>query len=230
MSVGVIERDETFDNVRGCFDDSGNDGPDNQGGPAPVGEWQYAVYCTGPSETSTSILRRSVRNTIPDPRGDTSYPPNEKGEWQCDEFPFKSTDPSRMMSKRIPSINRCVPARQNRLQGNILKQFYGSTGSNYKNGGGMQNQEGWFKLAFQGYAGISYCEDASTRDCTNDGNIHDVEGIAKIPDPLGVNLLIPAGADMGDVVRSHVFKDNGEEGSMELDEIVALANATRIDD
>lgn len=76
-----------------------------------------------------------------------------------------------------------------------------------------------------------------------DGNIHDANGLAKIPDPLqvdpphqyyltkrGVNLFIPAGADVGDVVRSHVFKDNGEEGSMELDEIVALANATRIDD
>lgn len=73
----VIDRDETFDNVRGWCDDSGNDGPDNQGGPAPVGEWQFAVYCTGPSETSTSILRQSVRDTIPDPRGDTSYPPNE---------------------------------------------------------------------------------------------------------------------------------------------------------
>jgi hypothetical protein len=31
----------------------------------------------------------------------------------------------------------------------------------------MHKQEGWFKLAFQGYAGINYCEDASTRDCTN---------------------------------------------------------------
>lgn len=60
------------------------------------------------------------------------------------------------------------------VQGNVLEQFYGSTGSNYKNGGGMQKQEGWFKLAFQGYAGISYCEDASTRDCTNGMSTHEL--------------------------------------------------------
>lgn len=39
----------------------------------------------------------------------------------------------------------------------------------------------------------------------------------------GVNLFIPAGADIGDVVSSH-----NEDGNMEVDEIVALANATSI--
>jgi hypothetical protein len=39
----------------------------------------------------------------------------------------------------------------------------------------------------------------------------------------GVNLLIPAGAEIGDVVSSH-----GEDGSLEVDEIVALANATSV--
>lgn len=76
-----------------------------------------------------------------------------------------------------------------------------------------------------------------------DDNIHTTEGLAKIPDPpqvdpphqyfltkKGVNLFIPAGADIGDIVRSHVFEENDEEGRMELDEIVALANATRIED
>jgi len=70
----VIEQDESFDNVRSWFDDSDNDGPDNQGGPAPVGEWQFAVYCTGPTEASTGILQQSVSDKIPDPRGDYSYP------------------------------------------------------------------------------------------------------------------------------------------------------------
>jgi hypothetical protein len=46
----------------------------------------------------------------------------------------------------------------------------------------------------------------------------------------GIHFFIPAGADIGDVVRSHVFPDNGEEASVELDEIVALANATRMED
>lgn len=74
-----------------------------------------------------------------------------------------------------------------------------------------------------------------------DGNLHDKKGLATIPPPLqvdpphqyyltkrGANLFIPAGADIGDVVHSHVSLDDDEEGSVELDEIVALANATRI--
>lgn len=118
-----------------------------------------------------------------------SEPPyEEKYAFECDEFPFKSTDPSRAMSKKIPAINRCVPSRHNKcksdhnltqlgcaliltlltiVQGNALKQFYESTGPLYKNGGGLHKQEGWYNLAFQGYAGINYCEDASTRDCKN---------------------------------------------------------------
>lgn len=76
-----------------------------------------------------------------------------------------------------------------------------------------------------------------------DDNIYTASGLATIPDPpqvdpphqyfltkRGVNLFIPAGADIGDTVRSHVFDDDAEEARMELDEIVALANATRIED
>lgn len=73
----VIELDQDFDNVRSGFDGSANDGPDNQGGPAPIGEWQFAVYCTGPSEISTYELQQSASDKIPDPRGDYSYPPSE---------------------------------------------------------------------------------------------------------------------------------------------------------
>lgn len=74
----VSEVDQHFDIVRGWFDGSGNDGPDNQGGPAPVGEWQFAVYRTGPSELSTRMLQQqSARDRIPDPRGDSSYPLSE---------------------------------------------------------------------------------------------------------------------------------------------------------
>jgi hypothetical protein len=73
----VSECDKYFDDVRDLFDGSGNDGPDNQGGPAPVGEWQFAVYCTGPSGSNTSMLRLSAIKQIPDPRGDYSYPASE---------------------------------------------------------------------------------------------------------------------------------------------------------
>ena len=39
MLVGIPDGDEHFDFVRACFDGaSGNDGPDNQGDPAPIGE------------------------------------------------------------------------------------------------------------------------------------------------------------------------------------------------
>jgi hypothetical protein len=41
----------------------------------------------------------------------------------------------------------------------------------------------------------------------------------------GANLFIPAGAQIGDVVSSH-----SEDGSLEVDEIVALANATSVAD
>lgn len=73
----VSERDKKFDDVRDLFDGSGNDGPDNQGGPAPVGEWQFAVYLTGPSGSNTSMLRRTASEKIPDPRGDYSYQTSE---------------------------------------------------------------------------------------------------------------------------------------------------------
>ena len=76
-----------------------------------------------------------------------------------------------------------------------------------------------------------------------DGNLYTTKGLAEPPGPpqlqpphqyyltkRGVNLFIPAGADIGDVVRSHVFEDNDEQSSTVLDEIVALANATHIED
>jgi hypothetical protein len=69
-----------------------------------------------------------------------------------------------------------------------------------------------------------------------DGNLGNSGGLAQPPGPptvdpphqyyltkRGVNLFIPAGAEIGDVVSSH-----GDDGSLELDEIVALANATSI--
>jgi hypothetical protein len=73
----VSEIDQDFDRVRNLFDGSGNDGPDNQGGPAPVGEWQFAVYCTGPPDSSTGMLQQSASKKIPDPCGDYSYPQSE---------------------------------------------------------------------------------------------------------------------------------------------------------
>lgn len=45
----------------------------------------------------------------------------------------------------------------------------------------------------------------------------------------GVNLFIPAGAEIGDVVHSLVPWEGGDNGSvLEVDEIVALANATSL--
>jgi hypothetical protein len=50
-------------------------------------------------------------------------------------------------------------------QGQVLGQFYNSQGIWAQ--GGLHKTENWFKLAFQDYSGISYCVDASIRDCTN---------------------------------------------------------------
>lgn len=70
--------DEYFDQLREWFDGSGNDGPDNQGGPTPVGEWQYAVYCTTASNKAATILRQEAGPTIHDPRGTGNwYHPGE---------------------------------------------------------------------------------------------------------------------------------------------------------
>ena len=69
-----------------------------------------------------------------------------------------------------------------------------------------------------------------------DGNLYTAGGLAHNPGPMtldpphryyltkrGVSLFIPAGAEIGDVVSSH-----GEDGIMEEDEIIALANAISI--
>jgi hypothetical protein len=79
----------------------------------------------------------------------------------------------------------------------------------------------------------------SSDDFTNanlDGNLYTAGGLAHNPGPMtldpphryyltrrGVKLFIPAGAEIGDVVSSH-----GEDGIMEDDKIIALANATSI--
>jgi hypothetical protein len=74
----VSQRYQHFDNVRSSFDDgSGNDGPDNQGGPPPIGEWQFGVYCTGSPGIDTYALKEIARSSIPDRRGDYSWPPHE---------------------------------------------------------------------------------------------------------------------------------------------------------
>ncbi|KAM0715718.1 hypothetical protein Q7P37_009218 [Cladosporium fusiforme] len=64
-----------FDEVRDRYDQGGdNSGPDNTGGPAPVGLWQFAVFCVGVSQSK-------AEDSIPDPRGDPSYPMGEGSLW-----------------------------------------------------------------------------------------------------------------------------------------------------
>jgi hypothetical protein len=46
----------------------------------------------------------------------------------------------------------------------------------------------------------------------------------------GDNIFVPAGAEIGDSVHSHTDEDECEFDGMQLDEIVALANATSIAD
>jgi len=77
-------------------------------------------------------------------------------------------------------------------------------------------------------------------DVNLDHNLYNIDGLAIATESpfaphryyltkRGANLFIPAGADIGDMVRSHVSDEDNEEGSVELDKIVALANATRIE-
>jgi hypothetical protein len=46
----------------------------------------------------------------------TKSPYEKKGAWECDEFPFKTTDRSRMMHRDTLPINRCVPRMQNKCE------------------------------------------------------------------------------------------------------------------
>jgi hypothetical protein len=79
----VVLKEEPFGPLCERFGGSDNDGPDNQGGPAPVLEWQFAVYCSANTFEKVYDLRYEARSAIPDPRGpDKSYP---KGE-QCLDF------------------------------------------------------------------------------------------------------------------------------------------------
>lgn len=73
-SVGDV--DVEFDRVRdeNRSDADDNSGPDNVGGPAPVGEWQFAVYCLG-------IWLSRAERLIPHPRGDPSFPVGEGWLW-----------------------------------------------------------------------------------------------------------------------------------------------------
>lgn len=50
-------------------------------------------------------------------------------------------------------------------ENNLLQDFYKSQGD-WASGGGLHNKDNWFKLTFQNYAGITYCEDASNK-CVN---------------------------------------------------------------
>jgi hypothetical protein len=46
-------------------------------------------------------------------------PPYSGKNYDCDEFPFKSIDQDRLEHAHIPSINRCVPQRQNKCKSRI---------------------------------------------------------------------------------------------------------------
>jgi hypothetical protein len=68
--TSVSDVDDEFDNVRGRYDGSGNEREDNQGGPAPHGQWQFLVY-------STECSRSEAMQCIPDPRGGPDFPLGE---------------------------------------------------------------------------------------------------------------------------------------------------------
>lgn len=71
----VSELDVEFDRVREQYDKgSDNSGPDNVGGPAPLGEWQFAVFCN-------RIWQSKAEDLIPDPRGCASYSLGEGCLW-----------------------------------------------------------------------------------------------------------------------------------------------------
>ena len=46
----------------------------------------------------------------------TKSPYENKRAWECDEFPFKTTDRGRLMHKDTLPINRCVPRMQNKCE------------------------------------------------------------------------------------------------------------------
>lgn len=46
----------------------------------------------------------------------TEAPYESKNAWECDEFPFKTTDRDRLAHRDTLPINRCVPRKQNKCK------------------------------------------------------------------------------------------------------------------
>ncbi|KAG9911089.1 hypothetical protein KCU98_g1267, partial [Aureobasidium melanogenum] len=68
--TSVSDTDDEFDSVRERYDNSGNEGQDNQGGAAPHEQWQFLVY-------STERSQLEAMRCIPDPRGGPGFPLGE---------------------------------------------------------------------------------------------------------------------------------------------------------
>lgn len=71
----VAQLDSSFDDLVYEYDGSNNDGPDNQGGAAPVGEWQFVVFCISPSKRMG--LQYGAELAITDPRSEATYDPGD---------------------------------------------------------------------------------------------------------------------------------------------------------
>lgn len=144
--------------------------------------WDKRTDGDSPEALEVAEARRRVAGCQVNSRC-TKPPYEEKKAWECDEFPLKTTDRNRMMHRDTLPINRCVPLKQSTGQSshnlpqlklcvstnmmasgklNLLQDFYKSR-EDYGKSGGLHDQEGWFKLAFQNFAGIEYCEDASKK-------------------------------------------------------------------
>lgn len=125
--------------------------------------WDQAAAGDAPDEKKKGAERS--RKAGCGGRNRCSKPPYPKRQYQCDEFPFKSVledagvDPG--------PVNRCVETSQNGHQGTMLSNLFYSKGPDYRNGGGLHGNVGWFKISFQNFNGIQYCEPANIRDCTN---------------------------------------------------------------
>ncbi|OJZ85906.1 hypothetical protein ASPFODRAFT_46974 [Aspergillus luchuensis CBS 106.47] len=142
--------------------------------------------------------------------------------YQCDEYPFRSV----RESDRGGQVNRCVLARYNNAQGQVLRNFYNSRGQ-FQGKGCNGTVPCRFSVSFTNASRLQYCK--SRPNCTNDGNEYTKRGPARRDVEAeggtefyrlesGMVLFAPGDLEIGEVVYRTgvgnwtVFEDGGGEG------------------
>ncbi|KAF2862838.1 hypothetical protein K470DRAFT_262689 [Piedraia hortae CBS 480.64] len=201
----------------------------------------YGVYCQGFSSTmyydrpdGATKKERVKKAGCENPNRCDKAP--YTADQECDTFPFVSTD----MKDVDKPVNRCVRKEQNKAQHRVLDEFYNS--KEIYSGTGLGSKPNSFRLAFANYGLTKYCTFGG--NCTNDGNEYTRDGLAELPKKRdlhdnrvnvhqyyvtdsGMQLLVPDGAEVGDVVFTPKIDHGKSKVKFEVDHIKAPSKGPR---